>query len=178
MPDEPLLLGILSDSHKKPDLTAEAIGELKAKGVQHLIHAGDFSLEQNLELLKQSGLPYTAVFGNNDNRLIEVASSYSIYKEPHYFKLDGIRFKLMHLPFYLSGDTEVVIYGHTHAFECEKRGKTLFLNPGELCARNKPVSEYAMLEVTVNEFRVHYFAKDLASGGIKEQLLTFERESS
>ena len=41
-----------------------------------------------------------------------------LVQEPHYFKLAKTKFKLMHLPFFMSPDSEVVIYGHTHAFDC------------------------------------------------------------
>jgi predicted phosphodiesterase len=57
----------------------------------------------------------------------------------------------------MTGDTEIVISGHTHIFACEFKNNTLFLNPGEVCAREKPLSECVMLEVTPKEFQVKYF---------------------
>lgn len=66
----------------------------------------------------------------------------------------------MHLPFYMNNDAEVVIFGHTHAFETEFKGSTLYLNPGEVCARNKPLSECAMLEVKSNKFIVNYYTRN------------------
>ena len=168
-------IGILSDSHKKPDLQAQAIDTLAKNGVEFLIHAGDFSLLQNLQNLHQSRIKYTAVFGNNDNKLMQHASGYEIYKEPHYFKYADTTFKLMHLPFYLSGDVDVVVFGHTHAFECEKRGKTLFINPGEICARNKPISEYAMLEISLDHFKVTYFFKDIQTDTLDTKEFTYDR---
>jgi len=167
-------IGVLSDSHKKEDLQQAALKHCKALGANHIIHAGDFSLLSNLKSLHAFGLPYTAVYGNNDHRL-QMHEDFQIFKEPHYFKLQGISFKLMHLPFYLSGDVDVVIFGHTHAFECEKKGKTLFLNPGEVCGRNKPLSEYALLEVNAKKYKVTYFYKDLQFHTFNQKEFIYER---
>lgn len=168
-------IGVLSDVHKKSHLQQEAIEVLKKEGVEFFIHAGDFSLQQNLQNLHQSGVRYCSVFGNNDHHLLQSANEFEIYKEPHYFKLHNTTFKLMHLPFYLSGDVDVVIFGHTHAYECEKKGNTLFLNPGELCGRNKPVSEYAMLEIKKNSYKVTYFFKDLNTDILEKKEFEYEK---
>jgi predicted phosphodiesterase len=63
----------------------------------------------------------------------------------------------MHHPYFLTPDCDVVIYGHLHKFECEKR-KALFLNPGEICAREKPLIESALLDTKTLE--VEYVYKD------------------
>ena len=65
----------------------------------------------------------------------------------------------MHLPFYMAGDTEIVISGHTHYFHSEIKGNTLFLNSGEICARKKPITEFAMLNVTKKVFFVTHYEK-------------------
>lgn len=168
-------IGILSDPHKKSQLQSQAIKVLKQNGAQFLVHAGDFSLQQNLQSLHDSGIRYCSVFGNNDYHLIEHVKAYEIYKEPHYFKIHGTTFKLMHLPFYLSGDVDVVIFGHTHAYECEKKGNTLFLNPGELCGRNKPVSEYAMLNIKKDSYAVTYFYKDLQTNQLHQKEFNYDK---
>ena len=156
-------IGILSDSHQKPLLTQDAITLFKENHCEYLLHAGDFCIEENLESLKESGLPYVSVFGNNDMMLQSVAHNYKIEKEPYYFKIKEYTFKLMHLPYYLTGDTDIVIFGHTHAFEQQFKNDTLFINPGEVCARNKPISECAMLEIKQNQYIITYFTKNLTT---------------
>jgi len=153
-------IGIVSDSHRKIGLLEDAISVIKKEGCTHIIHAGDIVLKESLELLKNSGLDYTAVLGNNDIALIEYMDKYNLFKEPHYFKLGDLTFKLMHLPYFLSGDADVVIYGHTHYFKAEKKGKTLYLNPGEICARKKPLSEFAILETKGHSYIVKRFLKE------------------
>jgi len=152
-------IGILSDTHSKVTLASEAIEMLVANGAEFLIHAGDICELETLELLKNSSLRYVGVYGNNDAHLVQFHNEYNLTQEPHYFKLAQTTFKLMHLPFYMTPDTEIVISGHTHEFHSEFSDGTLFLNPGEVCARSKPISECAMLEVTENKLLVTHYTK-------------------
>ena len=168
-------IGILSDTHKKEKRSQKVIDHLVKNGAEFLIHAGDIVRPAMLDQLVNSGLRYIAVYGNNDAHLHELHNNYNLVQEPHYFKLAKTKFKLMHLPFFLSPDTEVVLFGHTHMFDCEFTNGTLFLNPGEACARNKPVSECAMLEVTDSYFNVTYYARELKTKKFHEQHFSFER---
>jgi len=152
----PIKIAILSDSHRKTALTREAIEMLKEKGAEYIIHAGDLELPENLELLKNSGLPYVSVFGNNDYHLVEYANQYKIEQEPYYFKIKELKFKLMHIPNYLTPDTDIVVFGHTHSFYSEYKNNTLFVNPGELCARNKNLTECVYLEITEDKYKLSY----------------------
>jgi len=149
-------VAVLSDSHKKVDLTKDAIKMLKSKGAQYIVHAGDFELKENLDLLKNSGLIYVGVFGNNDWGLTKYQSEYTIHHEPYYFKIQDSKYKLMHIPNYLSPDSEIIIYGHTHTFTTEYINDTLFLNPGELCAREKDLTECVLLEIFTDKYKVEY----------------------
>jgi len=152
-------IGILSDTHTKINLTKITIDFLLSEGVEFLIHAGDIVEVETLELLANSGVRYVAVYGNNDAHLVQYHNNYNLVQEPHYFKLAHTTFKLMHLPFYMTPDAEIVIFGHTHTFEVEFRKGTLYLNPGEVCARSKPLSECAILEIKEKELRVDYFTR-------------------
>ncbi|WP_428024354.1 metallophosphoesterase family protein [Arcobacter sp.] len=169
-------IAVLSDSHKKVDFTQEAIEFLKSEGANYLIHAGDLCLKENLELLKNSGLVYVSVFGNNDNSLLQFSNEYKIEKEPYYFKIEDIKFKLMHLPFYLNADSDIVIFGHTHIFECEYKNGTLFLNPGEVCAREKPLVECVLLEINPNEYIINYYSKNINEKEFLKKEIRYERK--
>ena len=116
-----------------------------------------------------------AVYGNNDAHLVNYHNNYNLVQEPYYFKLANTKFKLMHLPFYMNPDADVVIFGHTHIFECDFKNNTLFLNPGEACARNKPLSECAMLEVDKNKYAVTYYSKNPKEDTFNESHFFFER---
>ena len=154
-------IAILSDTHKKTTFMVEALSFLKSLGASYIIHAGDLEIKENLEILKNSKLPYVSVFGNNDFNLIQYSNEFNIFKEPYYFKIDKIKFKLMHLPFYMNGDSDIIIFGHTHKFEVSYVNNKLFINPGEICARNKPLSECAMLEIKEKQYIITYCYKDI-----------------
>jgi hypothetical protein len=168
-------IGLLSDTHKKEGRSQRIIDHLKAQGAEFLIHAGDIVKPEMLMQLKNSALRYVAVYGNNDAGLVQYHTQYNLVQEPHYFKLGGVSFKLMHLPFYMNGDTEVVIFGHTHVFECDFKNRTLFLNPGEACARDEPFSSCAMLEITDTSLIVTHYSRAVGSDSFDERHYTFER---
>lgn len=168
-------IGVLSDSHYKSEYTKEVVDFLKEKKSQYLIHAGDLCIKQNLEILKDSGLTYISVFGNNDTKLLALANDYNIRKEPYHFKIKDIKFTLMHLPYYLNVKSDVVIYGHTHKFQCEYKNSTLFLNPGEVCAREKPLIEFALLEIKENEYIITYYFKNINGQDFMKEEFKYER---
>lgn len=153
-----LKIGILSDSHTKTLLHKEAIEHLCALGAEYLLHAGDIMLEAHLQMLEETGLPYACVYGNNDTALIALHGTYNIFKEPHYFKIEDLKIKMMHMPYYMSADADMVVSGHTHMFDVSLVNETLFVNPGEVCAREKPLSECTLVMVEDKHFEVtHYF---------------------
>jgi len=168
-------LAILSDTHKKFPLAKEAIDLLVAKEARYIIHAGDICEYETIEYIKNTDLPYIAVYGNNDAHMVQYHDDFHLHKEPYYFKIQEIKFKLMHLPFYMTPDSDIAIFGHTHIFQVEKVRKTLFLNPGEVCAREKPLSECVLLEITDTKYIVNYFAKDIQTDKIKEKRYEFTR---
>ena len=174
-------IGIISDTHKKVKLAKEAIELLIEKGAEFIIHAGDIVEVEILDMLESCGVRYVAVYGNNDAHLAPYHTRYNLVQEPHYFKLAHTTFKLMHLPYYMSPDTEIVIFGHTHEFEIDYKGTTLFLNSGEICARSKNLSEFLMLEVKEKSFKITRYTKETKTKHpkkFKHQKFTYERKSS
>lgn len=165
-----MIIGILSDSHFKVAYQKEVVELFKNERCEYLIHAGDFCCEENIKNLEDSNLKYISVFGNNDRDLFDLSSEYNIKKEPYYFKIEDKSFKLMHLPFHLHPDTDIIIFGHTHKFDCEYKNKKLFINPGEICAREKPIISCAKLEINTNEYIItHYFKNTNENNFMKEE---------
>ena len=121
-------------------------------------------------------MPYVSVFGNNDSSLQRIAHKYNIKSEPYYFKKSDITFKLMHMPYYMSPDCDIVIYGHTHIFKSEYINNTLFLNPGEVCAREKPLIECVLLEVNDKEYIVDYYSKNINETIYRKERKNYERK--
>ena len=169
-------IGILSDTHTKVKNAQKAIEMLIENGAEFIVHAGDICEYETLELLKNCGKRYVAVYGNNDAHLVEHHNDYNLVQEPHYFKLADTTFKLMHLPFYMTPDTEVVLFGHTHEFKSEFIEGTLFLNPGENCARNKPLSECVILKVQKEKFNVTYYYRNKKEDDFSSKLFSYKRK--
>ena len=170
-----VVIGVLSDSHKQVALQKEAIEHLKNEGAHYLLHLGDFELQENIESLAASKLPYAGVFGNNDRALLPLAASYKIAKEPYYLKIKDLTIKMMHLPYYLSPDCNIVLFGHLHKFSVEYKAKTLFLNPGEVCARNKNLTECALIKADSNQFLVNYYFKEPNATSWQSKEYRFQR---
>lgn len=168
-------IGILSDSHLATDLTKDAITKIVELGCEYVIHAGDICSLQNLKILKESGLKTIIVYGNNDSKLVQFGDEFNIKIEPHYFKIDDSTFKLMHLPFYFTSDCDILIYGHTHIFEAKKFGKTLYINPGEICGRETSKSEFVILRIEKNKFILERFYKKIGDIEYKIEKMEFER---
>ncbi len=168
-------IAVISDTHRKFALAKEAIDTLVAQGAEYILHAGDICEYDTIEYIKNTQLPYVAVYGNNDAHMVQYHDDFNLHKEPYYFKIHDLKFKLMHLPFYLTPDADIVVFGHTHQFHVEMKKGTLFLNPGEVCAREKPLSESVLLEINQTDFLVQYFAKELHTNNIMTKEFRFER---
>lgn len=96
-----MIIGAISDSHRETKVAASAIEWLLARGADLLVHAGDIVESETLRLLRQSGKPYFAVLGNNDEALAEFKNEFNLYDEPFCTEFAGLRLKIMHHPFYL-----------------------------------------------------------------------------
>lgn len=136
-----MILGILSDTHDHIPNLKKALDLFKTREVEHILHAGDMVSPFNVFPFKKAGIPVTAVYGNNEGEWLFLDRLFKevgeIKKGPIEIELGGKKIALMHEPVYLStlttsGDFSLVVYGHTHAPEIEKR-KALLVNPGEVC---------------------------------------------
>ena len=159
------VLGILSDTHRRIDLQTEAIDRLKECGATHILHAGDFESKEALIALSECGLPYAAVFGNNDYILKALSSKYRIKTEPYYIKIADLKIKMMHLPYYMTPDSDIVIYGHLHRFQSSIEGNTLFLNPGEVCGRESGNVEAVTLYRDRDRYILNHHFKSIYENG-------------
>lgn len=156
-------IGVISDTHKKVAYTREVLDKLIYEKVDYIVHAGDIVKPKILEMLKNSNIPYTAVLGNNDSHMISLVKKFNLFQEPYYFKIGDIKAKIMHHPYYLTGDCDLIVYGHTHHFKAEYIKNSLFINPGEICAKKKSKIEFAIIEKKKNGWRVEYLHKNLMS---------------
>ncbi len=167
-------IGIMSDTHKKAGRAKKAIDLLLNEGAEFILHAGDIVEEEVLEYLESSCVRYAAVLGNNDFHLFKVVDEYNLTTEPHYFKLAGKTWKLMHYPKYMFPlDTDIIIYGHTHDVDITFNGKNLILNPGEVCARDHGFSSCMILDIEEEKYTVTLYYRKVGEKDWKNKVKEF-----
>jgi len=135
-----MLIGIMSDTHDHLDNLRKARAMFEAQNVQHILHAGDFASPFTCRVLKDFQGGFTAIFGNNDGDrvLIKQMCGDSVHAQPHAFTLGDRRIVMMHEHHVVdalaaSAMYDLVVYGHTHEAVIRRVGRTLVVNPGEVC---------------------------------------------
>jgi len=140
-----MLIGIMSDSHDNMGNMNKAIGILKQKKAEAIIHCGDLCAPFMVEELDKAGVPVHVVFGNVEDRYntpkkCEASENVTHHGDLAELELGKKRIAVTHYDTYAEGlaDTfkyDVVFHGHTHVKRSEQRGKTLLVNPGEILGR-------------------------------------------
>ena len=135
-----MLIGIISDSHDHLGNVRRALALFRERGVEIVLHAGDFVSPFVSEPFREAGMRLIGVFGNNDGDKLYLRERFSgigeLHFGPHEFELGGRKILLMHEPRALdalvaSGRYDLIVYGHTHRAEI-REGRPLVINPGEL----------------------------------------------
>lgn len=134
-----MLVGILSDTHDQLSMIDAAVDHFRRKGVEHVIHAGDFIAPFSVKRLKPLGCPVTAVFGNNDGEKDGIRRAFgdwgTVRERVARLTLADRRIMVMHEGDFVeeaaaSGLCDVVIYGHSHEAEIREVGRCIVINPG------------------------------------------------
>ena len=152
-----MLIGVLSDTHDHLPQIDAAVELFTRRGVEAVLHVGDFIAPFAVMRLQRFAGPIHAVFGNNDGErrmLKEVMPQ--VQDGPQLLELGGRRILLHHFvewcPADLIAQADVIVTGHTHepvnriepASRVDK-GK-LVLNPGECCGWLSDRSTVALLD--------------------------------
>lgn len=137
-----MLLGILSDTHDRFARTAVAIDMLRSAGAEALVHCGDFTSPEILELL--AGGPIWFVFGNNDEGYEPALSRAADKVRATSLGFGGtitlagrtIAVTHGHVPSedkrLAALEPDYFLFGHSHDKLDERRGPTRFINPGAI----------------------------------------------
>lgn len=133
-----MLLGIISDTHDRLPAIDAALALFKDRGVEALIHPGDFIAPFALNRVLAFEGPIHATFGNNDG---ERAGLRKLMPElddgPLFLELGGRTILVHHFIDWIDpadrARAEVIITGHTHEVDTRRDGGQLWLNPGECC---------------------------------------------
>lgn len=143
-------IALVSDSHDNLTLIKRFVEDVKGRGVDLIIHLGDiispFSAREFLRAEKK----IISVFGNNDGEIKGLSNLLDIKPFPRELEIGGKKILLYHDPLFDENKVEpwdFIFYGHTHKKYFIKRGKTLIINPGELCGYLTSLSTYVTLDL-------------------------------
>ncbi|MEO1529537.1 MAG: metallophosphoesterase family protein [Planctomycetota bacterium] len=135
-------IGILSDTHDQVARTQVAIDRLRALGVQAVVHCGDLTSAEIVEVC--SSLPFYFVFGNHDadmaHLLTEAAERFgaNCLKWGGEIELAGKRIAIAHGHFpkdfrpLLALKPDYFLFGHSHQTHDSMDGDLRRINPGAL----------------------------------------------
>lgn len=152
----------MSDSHDNIAAIKKLGDAVRSRGVSLVIHAGDWVSPFTARFLREAvggGVRVVGVWGNNEGErpyFLEVAKKFNVEIVGDAAELEVVGRKIVVYhgtsPVLLkalaeSGLYDIVIYGHTHQAVIEKRGRTLVVNPGELCGCLTGRSSYALINV-------------------------------
>lgn len=137
---EKIEMGIISDTH---GLLREEVKE-RLKDCTYIFHAGDVDRPEILDELRTMGFLYV-VRGNNDGYWAQNL------RRSLNFSVGNVKFFMVHDrkdAAWELGDTQVVIFGHSHKYFCQEIDGRLWLNPGS-CGRSRFGGEVTMAVMTV-----------------------------
>ena len=137
---EKIKMGVISDTH---GLLREEVKE-RLKDCTYIFHAGDVDRPEILDELRTMGFLYV-VRGNNDGYWAQNL------RRSLNFSVGNVKFFMVHDrkdAAWELGDTQVVIFGHSHKYFCQEIDGRLWLNPGS-CGRNRFGGEVTMAVMTV-----------------------------
>lgn len=137
-------LGVISDTHDRLTALERGVAVLVERQPDLVVHCGDFIspfTARFFEPLKERGIPFLGIFGNNDGERFGLRRLYEsvgpLHEDPHPFEFGGCRILVTHREVLVealarSGHYDVVLYGHTHQVDV-RREPCLIVNPGEGC---------------------------------------------
>ena len=133
-----MLIGVISDTHDRLPMIDAALGVFADRGVDAVIHPGDFVAPFAVRRLLTFDAPLYATYGNNDGEREGLeALMPQIVDGPLFFQLGGRTILVHHFIDWCEAadiaKADIVVTGHTHEVETRTEGGTLLLNPGECC---------------------------------------------
>jgi putative phosphoesterase len=162
-----MIIGLISDTHDNLPMVEKAIKKLNQENVAFVLHAGDYVAPFVIPKFKALNAKLIGVFGNNDGdheflkRRFSECPNCEVRGRFAEINADGFKIALFHgdetelLNALISCDSfDAVVYGHSHTNVSRKKGKTLVVNPGEVCGYLTGKSTMALLDTTKREARI------------------------
>ncbi len=162
-----MLIGLIADTHDNLPLVDKAVKKLNEMNVGLVLHAGDYVAPFVIPKLKELKAKLIGVFGNNDgdhellNKRFNEYEGLEMRRNFAEIFVGGLRIALLHgdegelLEALINSESfDVVVHGHTHKAEVYQKGKTLIVNPGEVCGYLSGKSTIALLDTDRREAKI------------------------
>ena len=162
-----LKVGLISDTHDRLPMVDKAIKVLNDENVELVLHAGDYVSPFVIPRFKELKANLVGVFGNNDgdheflkrkfneDKHLEIRGSFAR------LDLGDVKIALLHgsdeelLDALIdSRGFDVIVHGHAHEAKIYRKGKTLIVNPGEVCGYLTGRPTMALLDTERLEARI------------------------
>ena len=154
-------LGLISDTHDCLPMIRAAVRMLNKERVDLVLHAGDLISPFVIPELSALQGQMVGVFGNNDgdrNLLQKKADEWGrcdLRGNVAVLTLEGVRIILLHghepdlMGLLQEGNVcDLLVHGHTHQPGITRTGRTLSVNPGEVCGYLTGTGTIAVLDTT------------------------------
>jgi putative phosphoesterase len=161
-----MLIGLMSDSHDNLPMVDKAVEFFNKNNVESVLHAGDFVAGFVVPHLARLNCNLIGVFGNNDGdhellqKRFSETKNCQIHDDFASVSIEGFRIALLHGNTALidslvaSGYFDAVVHGHSHVAGIEQHGKTLSINPGELCGYLSGKPTVAILDTATRQAKI------------------------
>jgi len=161
-----MLVGLIADTHDCLPMVEKAVKRLNEENVGLVLHAGDYVAPFVVPKFKDLKARLIGVFGNNDGDHELLKQRFSEQRDLEMrgnfaeITIDGLRIALLHghedellKALVESEGFDVVVHGHTHKAEVYQKGRTLVVNPGEVCGYLSGKSTIALFDTVKREVR-------------------------
>ena len=152
-----MIVGIMADTHDRLPLVDKAVERLNEEKVELVLHAGDYVAGFVIPHFRPLRANLVGILGNNDGdhellRKKFEESGFDLRGAFAEVKVDDLRIAVLHgkdeeLLYSLINveSYDVIVHGHTHEAKTYRKGKTLVINPGEVCGYVTKKSTLAIL---------------------------------
>ena len=140
-------LAVFSDTHGNTNLMPQAVRRMQP---DILVHLGDHIRDSRLLASEFPSIPLYAVPGNCDFRPTEPAERLLVLRDKRILLCHGhtygVKQSLVTAGFAAEEQQlDLFLFGHTHKPLVDRRGRTLFLNPGNIGDSTRP--SYAVVTI-------------------------------
>jgi putative phosphoesterase len=162
-----MLIGIISDTHDNLPMIERAVKRLNDEKVTLVLHAGDYIAPFVIPKFKALNAKLIGVFGNNDGdhellkKRFSETENCEIRGRFALIDAEGFKIALLHgdetelLEALINCESfDAVVHGHAHATAARNKGKTLIVNPGEVCGYLTGKATIALLDTSKKEAKI------------------------